>query len=124
MISQETRDKFIAKLESTGLIAHACKATGVSRASVYRWLKEDKEFAKQVESAIEIGRDDWSDLSESKLLEAVRRGDPWAIRYWLEFNSSRYYKPRKAIQAPPVQRIIKTMRYEILDKRSKKEESS
>jgi hypothetical protein len=122
MISQETKDKFIAKLESTGLIAHACKATGLSRASVYRWLKEDKGFAKQVEVASEIGRDDWSDLSESKLLEAVRRGEPWAIRYWLEFNSPRYYKPRKAKQAPVIQRSVKTINYNIVDARPKKDE--
>lgn len=121
MVPNETREKFLSELERTGLIAYACRISGISRATVYRWRDDDKQFAKRLDKALTLGRDDWCDVAESQLLKAVKRGEMPAIRYLLDSNSDRYYKPRKARPAPPVQRFVHTMTYNIVDKRVEKE---
>ena len=45
---RDTRKKrFIAALTTQGTVFHACKAAGISRQTVYRWQREDPEFAEQ-----------------------------------------------------------------------------
>jgi hypothetical protein len=117
MIDAATKDRFITELEKIPLIAAACRTAGIGRATIYRWQKDDKEFAERVTAAIELGRGDVNDLAESKLIQAIKRGDAWALRYWLEANNKRFYKPRKAIEAPRQNRQIQRIQFEVVDKR-------
>ena len=50
-MAQNKKEKLLKALEETqGLIYHACKKAGnISRSTYYRYMREDKEFAKAVE---------------------------------------------------------------------------
>ena len=122
MVPNDDKDKFLELLESMPIVLIACKRTGISKASVYRWRETDPVFKKKYERALERGRETIVDHAESKLLKLVERESLGAIKFVLESNSDRYFKPRKARPAPPVQRFVHKMTYEIVDKRSKENE--
>ena len=65
--NRKTKDKLIKLLEENSNLLRACKLAGVARATVYRWLKLDPEFANRVELAQELGRDSMVDFAEAKL---------------------------------------------------------
>ena len=116
MIADPIKDKFIEEVERTGIIAASCRAVGVARATVYRW-REDKKYNARVEAALALARGDWCDLAESKLLTAVKNGEPWAVRYLLESNSDRYFKPRTAKVTPKETRVVHRMEFEVMERR-------
>lgn len=55
-----------AAYAEVGTVLHACKAAEIDRATFYRWLKTDPEFA----AAVELAREDAADRLER---EVVRR---------------------------------------------------
>jgi hypothetical protein len=61
--------------ESRGLVSIAARRLGTSRANVYKY--RDRHPA--VRQALDDARDERVDLAESKLDEAIERGDPWAV---------------------------------------------
>lgn len=72
---------FIAALErSLGVVSSAARATGTSRVTHWRWMKQDKEYAEAVrqveESAIDFG--------ESHLHKLIRDGNPAATIFFLK----------------------------------------
>ena len=115
MVPDKTKHQFLKELERTALIAAACRAVGISRATIYRWRKEDPGFVEKMDDALELGRGDWSDLAESKLISAVKRNEGWAIRYVLQYNNPRYYTPRSPKPAPYVEREFKTFTFQIVN---------
>jgi len=84
------KSKFIKLLEETPNVAYAAKGAGVSRATIYRWMKSDKEFNWAVTAALEYGELFRIDAAEMALLSLVAKGDFKAIRYYLEHHSERY----------------------------------
>tara|TARA_B100000378_G_scaffold278318_1_gene281085 strand:- start:6300 stop:6923 length:624 start_codon:yes stop_codon:yes gene_type:complete len=90
MNNQKTKDKLIKLLEENSNLLRACKLTGVARATVYRWLKLDPEFANRVELAQEVGRDSMVDFAEAKLFENMKNNHQRALEYFLSHNSTRY----------------------------------
>lgn len=88
--NQKTKDKLIKLLEENSNLLRACKLTGVARATVYRWLKLDPEFANRVELAQEVGRDSMVDFAEAKLFENMKNNHQRALEYFLSHNSTRY----------------------------------
>lgn len=77
------------------IVQLACKRAGVSRATYYRWLKEDPKFAQECDEAFEKGRQSINDLAESKLIHKVNEGDMRAISFWLSNNKENYRKIRQ-----------------------------
>ena len=45
------KDAFLASFEESVTDKEACEKAGISRATLYRWLQEDEEFAARVQSA-------------------------------------------------------------------------
>lgn len=99
MISKDDKNKFLEELKEVPIVSVAAKRCGISKATIYRW-KKSTSFSKKLQDALTIGRRSISDLAESQLLVCVKNGEPWAIRYLLESNDRRYYRPRKAISPP------------------------
>lgn len=97
--------KFILELEKYPNISVACEKTGLSRQSVYRWMKEDSDFEDRVQQAIQLGIASLCDLAESKLVSNVNKGNQRAIEYLLSTFKKEYYRPRKPI-APEDQRLV------------------
>lgn len=85
---------FLEKVEETHLIQVACQKVGISRATYYRWLEEDRGFAEKAKLAQFHGKEVVNDLAESKLITAIKNGERWAIEFWLRHQKDEYrFKP-------------------------------
>jgi hypothetical protein len=74
--TQINKDRILKALESSlGVITTALKATDLSRTNFYKWLKEDKEFASQVEEIENIQKD----FIKSKYYECVKDKVPSVV---------------------------------------------
>ena len=100
MKSRFLRGKFLEVLSETPLINHACKKIGISRATMYRWLKDNPEFKNAVEEVLTIGRENVSDIAEGKLMKMIHEGNYKAVRFYLENNNARYM-PKRTLFVPP-----------------------
>lgn len=90
------RDKksiLLEQFKKTPVIEVACKKLGISRATYYRWCKEDSEFAQESEFAINEGSQVVNDMAESKLISAIKDGNITGIIFWLK-NHHRNYAPK------------------------------
>lgn len=90
------RDKkriLLEQFKKTPVIEVACKKLGISRATYYRWCKEDPEFAQESEFAINEGSQVVNDMAESKLISAIKDGNMTGIIFWLK-NHHRNYAPK------------------------------
>ena len=81
---------FLEELRKVPIIQVACEKTGVSRNTVYRWKREDKEFAKAVEDALSDGVSYVNDMSESQLLTLIKEKNFPAVRFWLNKRHPAY----------------------------------
>lgn len=84
------KQSLIDRLKKIPILQLACEQSGVSRATLYRWKKEDKDFAKQVDEALHEGRVLINESAESQLIAAIRDRNMTAIIYWLKSNDPRY----------------------------------
>ncbi|OGL65777.1 hypothetical protein A3F52_00830 [Candidatus Uhrbacteria bacterium RIFCSPHIGHO2_12_FULL_47_11] len=90
MISREQKNKLIDQLRRTPVIQIACERAGVSRATYYRWRKEDPEFAKATNEALTEGTGLMNDMAESQLLASIRDKNFSAIAFWLKHKHPEY----------------------------------
>ena len=82
--------RFLDKLRKVPIVQVACEKSGISRNTVYRWLREDKEFAKEYAEAEAAGVEFVNDMSESQLLQLIKDRKFSAIRLWLTSNHKRF----------------------------------
>ena len=97
MVPPNAKKRFLETLNELPIISVACKRTQISKATVYRWKQKDQNFRDKLEEALDSGRENITDLAESKLIAAINKDQRWAIQTWLENNTKRYVKPRKPI---------------------------
>lgn len=87
------KQDLINQLKLTPVIEVACKKTGVSRATFYRWKKEDKKFAENAEFSLAEGSQLVNDMAESQLITSIKNGNMTGIIFWLK-NHHRQYSPK------------------------------
>ncbi|MEX0909914.1 MAG: phBC6A51 family helix-turn-helix protein [Candidatus Paceibacterota bacterium] len=87
---EKNKEKILEILERTPVVQVACERAGISRATLYRWKKEDKEFAKKANKAIGEGTELVNDMAVSQLISAIKDKNIGAIRFWLQNNDARY----------------------------------
>lgn len=92
--SKKLLKQIITELEKMPNRSYVCQKLGISRQTLYRWLRDDYEFADEVEEAMKTGRDNINDLSESELIKMIREGKYTALKYWLDNNHKNYKRPR------------------------------
>lgn len=90
MKKNKFQDQFLDELRKVPIIQVACEKTGLSRNSVYRWRKDDKEFLKKMESALSDGVALVNDMSESQLLTLIKEKNYPAISFWLRHRNDNY----------------------------------
>lgn len=90
MKKNKLKDQFFAELAKVPIIQVACEKTSVSRNSVYRWRKEDPEFANRMDEAMEDGIAFVNDISESQLLTMIKEKNWSAISFWLKHRHDKY----------------------------------
>ncbi|OHA18209.1 MAG: hypothetical protein A2664_01940 [Candidatus Taylorbacteria bacterium RIFCSPHIGHO2_01_FULL_46_22b] len=83
MKKDKTGDLFLEQLRKIPIVQVACEKVGVSRNTVYRWRKEDPEFAKTMDEALADGEAVINDMSESQLLSKIKNGEWPPIAFWL-----------------------------------------
>ena len=85
-----TKRRVLKELRNVPIVSVAAKATGVSRQTVYRWMQEDKEFAKELEIAKLDGVKHINDMSESQLLSMIQDKKWPVIKFWLRNHHPDY----------------------------------
>lgn len=80
----------LEQLRKMPIIQVACEKAGVSRATYYRWRKEDEAFAASADEALQDGVSLVSDMAESQLLTGIRDGNLGAVMYWLKHRNANY----------------------------------
>ncbi|MCC8153788.1 MAG: hypothetical protein LIP01_05960 [Tannerellaceae bacterium] len=95
--TKKNKDKLLAALEEcAGLVSFACKKTGLSRQTFYRWCKEDPEFKQKVEDVMERQ----VDVVEAKLLKKINDEDTTAIIFYLKTKGKHRGYTQKVEIAP------------------------
>jgi hypothetical protein len=99
------KSKFLEILRERPFISYACKKVGISKATIYRWIKNNANFKEKVDSALRLGREGLIDIAEMALCKKINEGDGPSIRYFLTNNDSRYYPKMPVIFQPPKKEI-------------------
>lgn len=89
----KTKQIIIDELTKTPIVEVVCKRSSISRATFYRWRKDDKEFAQATDEATVDGTKIINDMAESQLISAIRDKNLTAIIFWLK-NHHVTYKTR------------------------------
>lgn len=82
--------QFLEEMRKVPIVQVACEKVGISRNTVYRWIKEDAEFAKDFVEAEKAGVEFVNDMSESQLLQLIKDRKFPAIRLWLTNHHKRF----------------------------------
>lgn len=90
MKKNKYQDQFLNELRKVPIVQVACEKTGLSRNSVYRWRKDDKEFLKNMDTALSEGVALVNDMSESQLLTLIKEKNYPAISFWLRHRNDNY----------------------------------
>lgn len=84
------KENLLEYLKKMPIIELACTKASISRATFYRWKKEDKEFSKAVEEAMSEGESLVTDVSENQLISLIRDRNFQAIQLWLKHHHKKY----------------------------------
>jgi hypothetical protein len=94
------KSKFLQILSEYPLVTVACKKSGIAKATIYRWMKDNPDFKKAVESAQKEGRQFVNDIAESGLISLMKEKNLAAIKYYLNNNDPRYVPKRSEFVFP------------------------
>lgn len=92
VVARQMHNKAIIleQLQKAPIVQIACEKTGISRATYYRWRKEDDSFAHSADEAIAAGVLLINDMAESQLLSSIRDQNMTAIIFWLKNRHPAY----------------------------------
>ena len=98
IISRKKKQKnlLIEQFSKIPIVQVACEKTGISRATYYRWCKEDRDFNTEAEQALEEGVGLVNDMAESQLISLMKNKNLTANIFWLK-HRHRAYKTRVEI---------------------------
>lgn len=112
MRSKFDKSNFAKLLEEAPFISYAAKKTGIARATIYRWKKNNPDFRDGLEEALKSGRSHYCDIAEMALAEKIKAKEMGAIKFYLQHNDSRYRPVRTAfIPLPPPEVKLKSGEY-------------
>ncbi len=80
---QRVLDILCEELKQRPVIQYACKKAEISRSHLYRWMKDDQEFAAKIDAAQREGNDVVNDFSVSKVITAINNDNLAAAFFWL-----------------------------------------
>ena len=98
--TREDRSNFLRILAEKPFIYYACKKAGISRATIYRWMKDNPSFAKEVHKVSSEGLANQNDAVEMTLVKKALEGNLPAIKFYLPHNHKKY-RPMRPDWPPP-----------------------
>ena len=76
---RKEKECFLAALDGTkGIVRPACRTTGVSPATFYRWYNEDPDFHDRVDDVKELQKD----FAESLILKKIEEEDTTMLIFY------------------------------------------
>lgn len=90
MKTEKSKQLLIEQLRKTPIVLVACEKMGFSRATFYRWFKEDEKFKESAQEALGDGKNLINDMAESQLISSIKDKNFQAIAYWLKHNHPNY----------------------------------
>ncbi len=90
MKKNKYKNVFLEQLRKIPIVQVACEKTNLSRNSVYRWRREDKEFEKEMDEALTEGEALINDMTESQLLSLIKEKNWPAMSFWLRHRNPRF----------------------------------
>ena len=84
------KEKLLGELRKTPVVHVACKLSGVSKATFYRWKSEDPAFSVEADAALGDGKELVSDIAISQLISAIKDKNLGAIKFWLASHHPDY----------------------------------
>jgi hypothetical protein len=94
--------------DSKGMVYVAAKAIGCNPVTIYNLAKK----IPAIQEAIDIARGEMTDKAESKLFEAVDRGESWAVCFYLKTQGkNRGYIERQELSGPDGNQLVITVRH-------------
>jgi hypothetical protein len=85
----KNRELVIEQLKKTPIVQIVCEKVGISRSTYYRW-RNNKDFCKKSDQALQEGSELVNDMAESQLLSAIREQNMTAIIFWLKHHHKAY----------------------------------
>lgn len=86
----KNKEQLLEILKKTPIVQIACEKAGISRATYYRWRKEDPEFVKVSDQALLDGSLLINDMAESQMMSAIKDKNMTAIIFWLKHHHPAY----------------------------------
>ena len=90
MKKNKKQNEFLEQLKKIPIVSVAAEKTGLSRNSIYRWKRDDKEFEKAMGDALAEGEALINDMSESQLLSLIKDKSWQAISFWLRHRNPKF----------------------------------
>ena len=87
---ERQKEMMIEQLKKMPIIHNCCEKIGISRATHYRWTKDDEAYEKNVIDAIFEGKRFMNEMAENNLLTLVRDQSFPAISFWLKTHHADY----------------------------------
>lgn len=102
MTKKEKQKQFLSHFrDSHGIVSFACQQVGITRSCYYKWRENDPKFR---EKADEI-EEETIDHVESKLYNAIDKGDLTAIIFYLKTKGKKRGYVEKAEQSISVKEV-------------------
>lgn len=86
----KNKEQLLEILKKTPIVEIACEKAGVSRATYYRWRKDDLKFAQVSDEALFDGNLLINDMAESQLISSIKDKNMTAIIFWLKTHHDAY----------------------------------
>ena len=103
---------------SLGVVTHALGTLNLSRTNYYKWIKEDAEFALEVEEI----QNEALDFAETALFDQIRDGNPQSTMFYLKTKGKkRGYTERSELDISSQGDKITKIEVEIVDVKDKNE---
>ena len=107
---KQDKDILLDHLEKTPIVQIACEKSGIGRSTYYRWMEQDKKFARSAKRALSKWVAIMNDLAESQLLKSVRDGNMTAIIFWLKSRHIAYGNKLEIIDTPDKEVLTKAQK--------------
>ncbi|MFH1694705.1 MAG: hypothetical protein ABH880_03055 [Patescibacteria group bacterium] len=87
---KKQKELILEEIEKSPFVHVVATKAKVGRTTVYRWIKEDPEFARQFSEHRLIGDALLGEIAESQLFKAIRDGELRAITFFLKYRNPKY----------------------------------